>query len=201
MGNTYKGIKDCQLCGAKNMNHESHIIMKCVNLKQVRATTDIDEFCKQHSNHGDDTGHMALRSFLDPKEEIHETLLKRMHSIQYLMKVWEGLVEEKTGSGPLLYCYCKQGVSGRMVQCDGCMDWFHFVCAELNDNFMSLDDWFCKKCQNMPVIVMDCCNTQHDDSREAIRCKGSCNKLFHPDCLGLDSDTMIPSWKCNSCSK
>ena len=181
------------------MNHESHIIMKCGELCHERGTTDIVEFCKKYEDLGDVSGHKTLRRYLDPKKDILETLVNRMHTTQYIMKAWERKVEVKTGSDPRSYCYCKKGESGKMIQCDGCMDWFHYVCAELDDNFMSLDDWFCKKCQYTPVIAMDCCNSQPEDSRDSIRCRGPCSKVFHLDCLGIFREDVRSNWKCDGC--
>ena len=197
MGNTHKGIKDCQLCGATNMNHESHIIIKCKNLKEVREATDVAEFCQKNANLDNDSGHITLRTYLDP--ETPKMLIDRAHAIQYIMKSWEKMTQEKTGSVAKTYCYCKQGAFGRMVQCDGCMDWFHLVCAELDENFMSLDDWFCKHCQNIPMILIDCCNSQHDESRETIRCRGACKRQYHPDCLELDTSKINANWICQNC--
>ena len=65
VGNTFEGIKDCQLCGATNMNHESHIIIKCKNLKEVREATDVAEFCRNNANLDNDSGHIILRTYLD----------------------------------------------------------------------------------------------------------------------------------------
>ena len=170
------------------MNHESHIIIKCNSLKQIRDTTDIASFLAKQDGSQDTTGHRTSKTYLDPKVKISETLIERVNTIEYIMK-----------AVPKTYCYCKLRASGSMVQCDDCMDWFHYRCANLDENFMSLEDWFCRNCQDMPTIVMDCCNTQRDDSRISMRCRGNCKRVFHPDCLGLDPDNVDPAWKCTDC--
>ena len=64
VGNTYMRVKDCILCGKENMNHESHIIMKCKGLDLLRRTTDISEFLLKHHSDDSESGHSALRKYL-----------------------------------------------------------------------------------------------------------------------------------------
>jgi hypothetical protein len=110
VGNTYMKIKNCQLCGVVNMNHESHLIMKCEELKEGRCTTDIGQFNEGSPTEDDISGHRALRNYLDPKNKLVETLAKRAQYIQHILKTWEKKVNEMPGTKPKTYCHCKQPV-------------------------------------------------------------------------------------------
>lgn len=50
-----------------------------------------------------------------------------------------------------LYCYCRQryDTSRAMIQCDHCMDWIHFKCANLHGEAKAQakvgETWFCKR--------------------------------------------------------
>ena len=61
VGNTYLKMKDCLLCGAEGMNHESHIIVKCKELSSERATTDINRCCNMKLPGDDGHGYETMR--------------------------------------------------------------------------------------------------------------------------------------------
>jgi hypothetical protein len=178
--------------------------MKCEALKEAQCTTDIGHFKEGFPNQDDSSGHRALRTYLDPKDNVGETLAKRAQYIQHILKIWEKKVNEIPGTKPKTYCYCKQPESGRMIQCDECMDWFHFTCAHLEDNFSSLDDWYCTNCTNSELTDPLCIfQAQLDPLRLTIKCNGMCKGDFHPECLGLDIEDMSITarltWRCPEC--
>jgi hypothetical protein len=46
-----------------------------------------------------------------------------------------------------VYCYCKRGPEGMMVECDSgscVMKWFHFTCAGIEQE--PIGPWLCKDC-------------------------------------------------------
>ncbi|KAG0166674.1 PHD finger protein 3 [Apophysomyces sp. BC1034] len=46
-----------------------------------------------------------------------------------------------------LYCICRQPYNGDpMVQCDGCNDWFHCTCVQLDPDEAEDIDWVCPTC-------------------------------------------------------
>ena len=202
MGNTYMRVKNCILCGKENMNHESHILMKCEGLDLLRRTTDIPEFLlKQHSDDSE-SGHNALRKYMDPRTDTITTLSKRTQFAQSLLKAWEREFDKQFGKNAATYCYCKDTLWGKMIGCDGCQDWFHLPCAGLDEDFASLDDWYCKFCSAAQVNEEICiCNAYQDPTRSTIKCMGQCEVEYHPECLGLDDDVLASSasWRCGLC--
>ena len=205
VGNTYQRIKDCLLCDAPNGNHESHLIMKCKELREARQTTDIVDFLsKNEQDQMNEHGYSAMRSYLDPKKDVIETLLKRAQNVQYMLNIWESKCQEKLGKPAKTYCYCKEEEWGKMVECDGCQDWFHYACAELEEDFHSLEEWYCENCSSVSQGDALCvCNAHYDATRITIKCRGMCGTEYHPECLGFDVDEMCLSsrvtWRCPSC--
>lgn len=47
------------------------------------------------------------------------------------------------------YCYCQLKWDGAtpMLECDGCGEWYHFVCAMLDPN-VEHDLWYCDSCED-----------------------------------------------------
>ncbi|KAI8336818.1 transcription factor S-II, central domain-containing protein [Chlamydoabsidia padenii] len=55
----------------------------------------------------------------------------------------------KKKRGKKLYCVCQQPYDGQpMVQCDGCKQWFHCSCVNLNADEMENVDWICDQCKS-----------------------------------------------------
>ena len=136
--------------------------------------------------------------------QIRSHFISRAEFIQYILQTWEKKVSEISGGPAKTYCYCKSKESGRMVQCNGCQDWFHFTCAGLAEDFSSLDDWYCRNCLSVKDPQAVCiCDGQLDPNRETLMCQGDCQGLFHPDCLGLNIEEMSLldkcTWVCGDC--
>lgn len=145
-----------------------------------------------------------LRAYLDHKANKLETLLSRASHLKHILHTWERKVKQLHQDRVSTYCYCKQPEFGGMVQCDECMDWFHFSCALLDENFSSLDEWYCKNCKDEDSVRMICvCQGSPDHLRVTMQCKGPCTRTFHPECLGLDWEDMPIAtrltWKCSDC--
>ena len=170
------------------MNHESHIILMCKGLSEVRATTDVAAFLDRLQEPVGVSPHNLLKKYMDAETA---TLTTRAEFVQYILQTWERKVSDKVGDPAKKYCYCKDIQSGRMVQCDGCQDWFHYTCAGLPDNFSSLDDWYCENCLSTTTTPSVCiCGGQEDPNRETLVCRGICEGLFHPECLGVNIDRL-----------
>lgn len=48
------------------------------------------------------------------------------------------------------WCYCREGDSGRMICCDNKLcpiQWFHFDCLELPEDYEVPKSWFCPDCR------------------------------------------------------
>ena len=46
-----------------------------------------------------------------------------------------------------VFCDCRLPDNGsRMVQCAGCLKWYHVKCAVENENELKKKDWFCTHC-------------------------------------------------------
>ena len=50
------------------------------------------------------------------------------------------------GSEELQFCYCRQKQHGLMVCCDGCGEWFHSRCVELQKAPQDDETWYCVRC-------------------------------------------------------
>ena len=124
VGNTYQGIKNCQLCGAHNMNHESHIILMCRGLSEVRATTDVGDFLGELQETEAVSTHFLLKQYMDADPA---TLTTRAEFVQYILQMWEKKVNESLDNPAKTYCYCNSEESGRMVQCDGSVSYTHLT--------------------------------------------------------------------------
>jgi len=44
-----------------------------------------------------------------------------------------------------LHCFCRLPESGKMIQCDLCQQWFHFLCINLPET-VNNSPWFCDYC-------------------------------------------------------
>jgi len=44
-------------------------------------------------------------------------------------------------------CYCRGPAGGRMVQCDGCSDWFHRSCLSPGNRVCAKRGWWCRYCR------------------------------------------------------
>jgi histone demethylase JARID1 len=40
----------------------------------------------------------------------------------------ENLKKRANDAGDMKYCICRRGISGFMLQCELCKDWFHGMC-------------------------------------------------------------------------
>ena len=45
------------------------------------------------------------------------------------------------------YCICNQPSFGKMIECDSCMNWFHYKCVGMNDNDEEPASWLCAECK------------------------------------------------------
>ena len=45
-----------------------------------------------------------------------------------------------------IYCICNQPSYGKMIECDSCMNWFHYKCIGMNENDSEPDSWLCAEC-------------------------------------------------------
>ena len=48
-----------------------------------------------------------------------------------------------------VYCVCRQPLKNPMVACDGCGEWFHDGCVEVEDEVF-IDEkvkWYCMNCE------------------------------------------------------
>ena len=43
------------------------------------------------------------------------------------------------------YCICNKQSYGNMIECDECLNWFHYACVGIPDNFQS-ESWICNEC-------------------------------------------------------
>ena len=52
-------------------------------------------------------------------------------------------------SNPNVYCYCKDGESGIMINCEKCNKWFHDECIGLSeDDISNITEFYCIECLN-----------------------------------------------------
>lgn len=53
---------------------------------------------------------------------------------------------EELGPGSIA-CICRDQVAeGAMVECNGCLFWFHLPCLGINEDDLGEDEWFCWRC-------------------------------------------------------
>ena len=75
------------------------------------------------------------RSVADERAMIKERETEEMEAVRRVRNVnveRQRKVEERLGEDPhAIYCVCRRGVSGFMVQCELCCDWFHGRCVGL----------------------------------------------------------------------
>lgn len=45
-----------------------------------------------------------------------------------------------------VYCYCRRGFYGEMIQCDNCDTWFHFGCVGVTEAPGVNERWMCPEC-------------------------------------------------------
>ena len=68
---------------------------------EARQTTDIVDFLsKNEQDQMNEHGYNAMQSYLDPKKDVIETLLKRAQNVQYMLNIWESKCQEKLGKPP-----------------------------------------------------------------------------------------------------
>ena len=138
---------------------------------------------------------------------MRSTLQSRVQDIVYILKTWDVKVKILNDEKET-FCYCQQNNDSQkpMVQCDKCSEWFHFSCTGLDSDFASLDEWYCKHCE---IVVADVarhctCGDEFDPNKQTIKCRGPCGVLYHPECVGVDLETMSEedgnNWECAECS-
>lgn len=60
--------------------------------------------------------------------------------------------EKPTELSNQVFCVCRQGESGKMIECDfpNCeMGWYHYSCLKLPDDFDPGEEWFCPQCEKL----------------------------------------------------
>ena len=52
----------------------------------------------------------------------------------------------------LIYCICKRGEEGFMIQCSDCNEWFHAECVRVTEQDVDqIEDYFCDTCLEATV--------------------------------------------------
>ena len=199
-------IKDCILCKAVDKNTECHILMDCPKLKLQRTATTLQYWCDNKKLLDKD----ALKLYLDPKcksqEEQTNLLQERTRILMYLMKEWENEADIVYPGKFKKYCKCDKinDQNRPMVQCDGpCQNWFHYDCAELPKDFYTECDWICRGCYENPIASESycICGAEYEPALEIIKCKGKCHKVFHPECINVNTQGInYDTWTCEDCS-
>uniref|UniRef100_A0A0B7AM32 C2H2-type domain-containing protein n=1 Tax=Arion vulgaris TaxID=1028688 RepID=A0A0B7AM32_9EUPU len=70
--------------------------------------------------------------------------------------------EEEDIESDVVNCMCGQReTNGLMIQCDVCMCWQHFVCADTNNSGVPPTNYVCRVCENTPG-VRDSCRYMYD---------------------------------------
>ena len=118
-----------------------------------------------------------------------------------------------------LYCYCKYGESGTMINCENCDNWFHDECLGLSEKeIMNINEFYCIECLNKnsnlsikynvtPLTLLAVsrntfCYCQEGESGLMIEC-GKCRNWFHDECINLTHSNIksILIYFCPCCIK
>ena len=97
-----------------------------------------------------------------------------------------------------LYCYCKYGESGIMVNCEKCNEWFHDECIGLSeDEISNIIEFYCIECLNkdkhisikykIPPVSNESdkfCYCRGPESGLMMECT-KCRNWFHQECMNL----------------
>lgn len=73
-----------------------------------------------------------------PKKRQQETETEEDIADVEMVTIFEIVEEEE-----LIYCFCKEGERGNMIQCEVCNEWFHYECVNIKRK--PRGSWYCTK--------------------------------------------------------
>ena len=113
-----------------------------------------------------------------------------------------------------LYCYCRYGESGIMINCEKCNEWFHDECIGLSgEEINNIIEFYCIECLNkdthisikykIPPLSSQrnlYCYCNEAESGLMLECT-KCRNWFHQECVNLSNSEIneILLYYCESC--
>ena len=111
-----------------------------------------------------------------------------------------------------LFCYCKYGESGIMIECEKCCEWYHDECLGLSESDINnIEHFYCNECLNKnsslslafkvpPVVTSKHCYCEEAEYGRMIEC-GKCRSWFHTSCLELSDQeiSLLRLFFCAGC--
>ena len=71
---------------------------------------------------------------------------RRLGTIDCFLDRWQDGQEES------VYCICRRGEEGFMIQCSDCKEWFHGECVRVTEQDTDqIEDYFCDTCLEVAV--------------------------------------------------
>jgi len=121
-------------------------------------------------------------------------------------------LKKPSPSSQQLYCYCKYGESGIMIECEKCGEWFHDECLGLSESEINnILNFYCIECLNKnsslsltfkvpPAATSLHCYCNEKEYDRMFEC-GKCRLWFHSGCIELTDQeiSLLRLFFCTGC--